>query len=100
MKAEFKSFIKSSNKLIDAVEKKKWVPKKLLTIGDLITEIKSRLSSRSSISRTEKRSMRTNLRMIQKLWASRKPVSFICKLHFYFPLVAHSALFFLFFFQI
>ncbi|RKF80201.1 hypothetical protein GcM1_05252 [Golovinomyces cichoracearum] len=47
MRAEFKSFIKSSNKLINAVEKKK----------------------------TEKKSIRINLGMIQKLWASRKPNS-------------------------
>ncbi|RKF84063.1 hypothetical protein GcM3_002019 [Golovinomyces cichoracearum] len=100
MRAEFNSFIKSSNKLLDAVEKNIWVPKKLLTVGDLISEIKSRLSSRTSISRAEKRLIRSRLHMIQKLWASRKPVSFICKLHLYFPLVAHSALFFLFFFQI
>ncbi|RKF74937.1 hypothetical protein GcC1_082032 [Golovinomyces cichoracearum] len=100
MRAEFKTFIKSSNKLIDAIEKKNWVPKKPLTVGDFMSEIKSRLSFRSSISRTKKRLIRRRLKMMQKLWASRKPVSFICKLYFYFLLVAHFTLIFLFFFQI
>ncbi|RKF81710.1 hypothetical protein GcM1_05829 [Golovinomyces cichoracearum] len=75
MRSEFNSFIKSSNKLIDAVEKNIWVPKKLLTVGDLMSEIKSRLSTKSSISRTEKRLIRKRLHRIQKLWASRKPNS-------------------------